>query len=184
MFIFKFTRITTPFSCIEIWLFLNSMLFIPLASAQSEPAFTPDATNQCLANVYQSSTSLSSHSVLDCVGLSANYCIASSGGDTTIGMMSCLQRELEFWEVRLNSAYTERMRNAINEDIDMSSYQIYSVSNSLRLMQEAWFSYRDAACFYEQALWLGGSGSIPATMACQMHETARQALKLEGWWPQ
>ena len=30
----------------------------------------------------------------------------------------------------------------------------------------------------------GGTGGGPATLACHMHETARQALKLEGWWAQ
>lgn len=59
-----------------------------------------------------------------------------------------------------------------------------SSSDTLRTMQLAWIVFRDAACLHEQAQWMGGTGAGPATLACHMHETARQALKLEGWWAQ
>lgn len=78
------------------------------------------------------------------------------------------------------------MQNAKKEDKEMTSIRATtsSLADALRKMQRAWVSFRDAACLYEQAQWLGGTGGGPATMACQMHETARQALKLEGWWSQ
>lgn len=59
-----------------------------------------------------------------------------------------------------------------------------SLGEALRNMQRAWINYRDAGCLYEQAQWFGGTGGGPATMACHMHETARQTLVLEGWWSQ
>lgn len=40
------------------------------------------------------------------------------------------------------------------------------------------------ACRYEHAQWQGGNGAGPATMACHLHETVRQTLKLEGKWSQ
>lgn len=67
------------------------------AIAQSDPVFTSEVTNQCLVEAYQTSPSLSAHRVLDCVGLSAQACISSAGGDTTIGMTACLEGELKFW---------------------------------------------------------------------------------------
>lgn len=156
------------------------------AIAQSDPVFTSEVTNQCLVEAYQTSPSLSAHRVLDCVGLSAQACISSAGGDTTIGMTACLEGELKFWDQRLNQAYAKRMQNAKKEDKEMTSIRATtsSLADALRKMQRAWVSFRDAACLYEQAQWLGGTGGGPATMACQMHETARQALKLEGWWSQ
>jgi uncharacterized protein YecT (DUF1311 family) len=52
----------------------------------------------------------------------------------------------------------------------------------LKAMQRAWIAYRDAACRHEQAQWMGGTGGGPARMSCHAHETAQQALRLEGWW--
>jgi uncharacterized protein YecT (DUF1311 family) len=171
---------------IQVCFAMIGLMFNQIAFTQSDPVFTSEATNQCLVEAYQSSPSLSSHRVLDCVGLSSQTCISSAGGDTTIGMMTCLEGELKFWDQRLNQAYAKRMQNANKEDKEMTSIRAntVSVSDSLRRMQRAWVSFRDAACLYEQAQWLGGTGGGPATMACQMHENARQALKLEGWWSQ
>ncbi len=162
------------------------IIFSQGAIAELEPVFTSEMTNQCLVEAHHSSPSLSNHTVLDCVGLSAQACMASPGGDTTIGMMSCLENELKYWDQKLNQAYAKRMRNAKKEDKEMNSIRAstVSLSDTLRRMQRAWLSYRDASCLYEQAQWLGGTGGGPATMACHMHETARQALKLEGWWSQ
>jgi len=69
-------------------------------------------------------------------------------------------------------------------NLKVSRSAAVSVEESLRTMQRAWISFRDASCLYEQAQWMGGTGGGPATQACHMHETARQALKLEGWWAQ
>ncbi|EGQ8442544.1 lysozyme inhibitor LprI family protein [Vibrio cholerae] len=167
------------------WIYC-SLIFNTAASAESEPIFTSVATNQCLAEAYKLSSSLLGHRVLDCVGLSAKDCMASQGGDTTIGMMTCLQREVEFWELRLNTAYSKHLLIADKQDAEINNVRAtnISLSNKLKIMQRAWIDYKNAACLYEQAQWLGGSGGGPATIACHMHETARQALKLEGWWPQ
>ncbi len=86
------------------------------AAAQAEPVFTPEATERCVAEAYTASPSQSSHVVLDCVGRSAQACITSPGGDTTIGMMACLDRERQYWDGRLNAAYAKRMRSAKQSD--------------------------------------------------------------------
>ena len=156
------------------------------AIGQSDPVFTSAATNQCLVEAYKASPSLSGYSVWDCVGLSAKVCMTSPSGDTTMGMMSCLEGELHYWDKRLNQAYINRLRNSKKEDKEMTSIRATAITltDTLRDMQRNWISFRDATCLYEQAQWLGGTGGGPATMACHMHETARQALKLEGWWSQ
>jgi len=108
------------------------------------------------------------------------------GGDTTIGMIECLQDELSYWDKRLNAAYAQRVSAAKQEDAEMNKIRSLAstLEDSLRKMQRAWISYRDATCLYEQAQWQGGTGGGPATAACHMHETARQTLRLEGWWSQ
>lgn len=108
------------------------------------------------------------------------------GGDTTIGMIDCLQGELHYWDRRLNTAYAKRVVNAKKQDTEMRRQKSSAplLEESLRKMQRAWIAYRDAACLYEQSQWQGGTGGGPATAACRMNETARQVLKLEGWWSQ
>lgn len=156
------------------------------ATAQTNPIFVPDATKTCVAEVESRSRGRSGHAVLDCVGRAAQVCTMTPGGDTTVGMFACLQGERTYWDGRLNAAYAKRMADAKAQDAAMSSIRATtaSLADALRSMQRTWISFRDSACLYEQAQWLGGTGGGPATRACHMHETARQALKLEGWWSQ
>lgn len=154
--------------------------------ARADPVFNPQTTQMCVTEATAASPALDGHRVLDCVGRSAQACMNTRGGDTTIGMMQCLESELKYWDSRLNAAYAKRLSTAKEQDRELKSLRsaAASIEKSLRARQRAWISFRDASCLYEQAQWMGGTGSGPATLACHMHETARQALKLEGWWAQ
>ncbi len=154
--------------------------------ARAEPEFLPDATAACVAEVSSSSVAAEGYAVLECVGRSAQECMSTPGGDTTIGMIACLGAELQYWDDRLNAAYAERMADARQSDAEMTSIRATTIAleSTLREMQRTWIAFRDAVCQYEHAQWLGGSGAGPATMACHLHETARQTLKLEGRWSQ
>lgn len=156
------------------------------AAAGAEPVFTPAATEACVNEAYRTSPGLSGQAVLDCVGRAAGACMMTPGGDTTVGMMACLDGELAYWDARLNAAYAGRIAVAREQDAEMRELgsAAPSIEESLRAMQRAWIPFRDASCLYEQAQWMGGTGGGPATLACHMQETARQALKLEGWWGQ
>ncbi len=165
------------------------LLALTVASAAelpAEPAFSPSATDGCVSEAVANSPGLGGHGVLDCVGRAAAACMMSPGGDTTTGMMDCLEGELGYWDSRLNAAYAERIKVAQAQDAEAQTLRSVaaSVEDSLRAMQRAWLPFRDASCLYEQAQWMGGTGGGPATLACHMQETARQALKLEGWWAQ
>lgn len=164
-----------------------SLLHASLPQAtQADPVFAAGPTESCVSQQSAASPSLSGYTVLDCIGRAAQDCMNTPGGDTTIGMIDCLQGELNYWDKRLNSAFAVRVAAAKKEDAEMAKIRSApaSLEESLRKMQRAWISYRDAACLYEQAQWQGGTGGGPATVACHMNETARQTLKLEGWWSQ
>lgn len=171
---------------VGLMLALSIATFAADANATTKPVFAPQPTEACVAELQGTSLTRSGHTILDCVGRAAQACMTTPGGDTTVGMMACLEGELRYWDSRLNAAYATRIADATAQDAEMRRIGSANTSleTSLRIMQRAWISFRDKSCLYEQAQWMGGTGGGPATMACHMHETARQALKLEGWWAQ
>lgn len=165
--------------------FVTLISLLPVTAA-ADPAFSVEPTQSCVAAGEASSPSLSNHGVLDCVGLAAQACMMTPGGDTTVGMIECLSAEVDYWQSRLDVAYATRLEIVRQQDAEMLSIRAthLSLEATLTDMHARWIAFRDAACLHEQAQWMGGTGSGPATAACHMHETARQALKLEGWWSQ
>ena len=163
---------------------LGLVLAAACPRAQSAAPFDPAATAACVSRAAAESPSRSGHAVLDCPGRAAQACIAQPGQDNTVGMVGCLDAERRYWDERLNAAYARQLAEARKQDAEMKSIRatVASLEAALRSMQRAWIGYRDAACLHEQAQWMGGTGGGPATMACHLHETARQALRLEGWW--
>lgn len=150
----------------------------------AETVFDPSATRRCVAEATARSPALAGNAVLDCVGPSARACMMSPAGQSPAGMIHCLREELRHWEDRLQMAFAARLRAGIAEDAasGKTSTPAPSLVSTLYDMQAAWITYRDAACSHERARWLGGPASEPAILACQMHKTAQQALRLEGWW--
>jgi uncharacterized protein YecT (DUF1311 family) len=163
----------------------------PALSAGADPQLPPahfntDVTVACVARAETDEPARSGYAVLACPGRAAQACIARPGQDNTVGMIACLDAEWRYWDARLNAAYARRIADARKQDAEMATIRatVEAVEPTLRAMQRTWIAYRDAACRHEQAQWLGGTGGGPATIACHLHETARQALLLEGWWRQ
>jgi uncharacterized protein YecT (DUF1311 family) len=181
-------RVRLPLSLCLLAPAAAALLALPAPGrAQLPPApFDAAPTAGCVARAAAAAPARSGHAVLDCAGRAAQACIARPGQDNTLGMLACLDAERRYWDDRLNAAYARRLAGAREQDAAVASSRatVAEVEATLRAMQRAWISYRDAACRHEQAQWQGGSGGGPATMACQLHETARQALRLEGWWSQ
>ncbi len=116
-----------------------------------------------------------------CIGASANACMAATDmGGTTIGMSGCLDRELSFWDERLNIVYRNLREQERREDADMADLPgAPKQAEALRDMQRAWIAFRDATCDYERAQWGGGTGGGPATVGCLMRMTGEQVIYLE-----
>ncbi len=155
---------------------LSLCVFCTPATAQ-DLTFSPAATESCLA----AAPELLQQEV--CVGRSATACMEDTvGGETTVGMGGCLDRELAYWDARLNAAYQALMAANKADDAEMKELgaTVPSLSKTLREMQRSWIPYKDATCDYERAQWGGGTGGGPATLHCLMTLTGAQALRLEA----
>ena len=138
-------------------------LIAPSVVIAQEGMFTPTATEACLEANEQSE---------DCVGASAQICMeVSRGGYSTAGMTRCVQSETEYWNERLDFAYSALMTEYQGE---------VELADALRAMQTAWMDYRDAACHYARSQWDGGSGGVTAAAGCRLHLSAEHALTLEA----
>ncbi|MBW4707891.1 DUF1311 domain-containing protein [Roseobacter sp. YSTF-M11] len=150
-------------------------LALPMSVSAQDVHFSGDATLACLTRTEDHAARLM------CAGLSAGNCINAPGGQTTVGMVDCFDREWRLWDLMLNQNYQARMAEAKVRDKEAVGYgqSVAKEAETLRNMQRSWISYRDAACTYERSLWGGGTGGGPATVACMMELTAAQAIRLE-----
>lgn len=140
----------------------------PLAA--QDLSFNQDITAACLLHTPDLAGQMA------CIGASANACMENTpGGYSTAAMSGCLDRELQYWDARLNANYTQARAKARTAD----SYVDGTPSETaLRDMQRAWITFRDATCDYERSHWGGGTGGGPATYSCLMRMTGQQALYL------
>lgn len=153
------------------------LLFAASGASAQEVIFSPSATEACLAGAADERAQRA------CIGLSAQTCMAETpGGETTVGMGGCLEREWQYWDARLNGIYQFRMAQAKSTDTEMADLgaTVPSQADALREMQRAWIPFRDGKCGYEYSQWGGGTGGGPAITACLMGETGEQALYLEN----
>jgi uncharacterized protein YecT (DUF1311 family) len=117
----------------------------------------------------------------DCIGTGAGACMADTpGGDTTVGMVGCLDAELSYWDDLLNSAYAAAVADAEAFDSDRFDDNQPSRRDALRDMQRGWIAFRDATCSYEVLDMYGGTGANLLWVDCLMRMTGEQALYLES----
>jgi uncharacterized protein YecT (DUF1311 family) len=161
----------------KILAFLTGVGTGSAALAEGGAGFSPAATEACLAEMTDTQDPTT------CIGSSANNCMETTeGGWSTYGMSQCLDRELQYWDARLNAAYktVRATRKATDKEMADLGSAAPSQGDALKNMQRAWIAYRDATCDYERSLWGGSTGGGPATVSCLMYMTAEQALYLEA----
>jgi uncharacterized protein YecT (DUF1311 family) len=148
---------------------------LAFATAAQEVPFSIEATEACLAGASDRAGREA------CVGASAEACMDTPDGSTTVGMGFCLGAERDWWGVRLNGAYQSLLaiEDAAAAELKELGSAAPSPAAALRAMERAWIAWRDAACEYEVSTWGGGTGGGPAGADCMMRLTARQALALE-----
>jgi uncharacterized protein YecT (DUF1311 family) len=153
-----------------------ALLLVAAGPALAEgPPFSPAATEGCLA----AAAELAGREA--CIGTSADVCVETPDGYTTVGMGFCYGAERDWWDGRLNVAYGALMQMETTVEAELEEYgsAAPSPAAALRDMQRAWIAWRDAACAYEVSQWGGGTGGGPAWSQCTMQMTGEQALALE-----
>ena len=89
-------------------------------------------------------------------------------GDTTAGMLGCIDDEFKLQDKRLNAAY-----QAVGKTLEPAR------KTQLRDIQRLWLQYRDASCaFYEGAT--GGTVDSINSASCVLDTTQRRAQELEA----
>ncbi len=118
---------------------------------------------------------------MPCIGASANVCMNSEAGGSTVGMGFCLDEELQWWDARLNRVYSAYLAKETADDQDnaSSSFTPPAKAPALKEMQRTWIKYRDALCEHAAVQWGGGTGQGPAFLDCLLRETGRQVFVLE-----
>ncbi len=140
-------------------------------AAAQELVFSAQATESCLA---------SGTDYRQCVGRSAEACMENTpGGWSTVAMGGCLDRELSWWDDRLNTSYRFAMDHARKMDAENDGFGP-SQMDALRDMQRAWIPFRDRKCDWARSQWGGGTGGGPAALECLMRETADQTWYIES----
>lgn len=139
-----------------------------------EPAFSTEATEQCVF------ATPAPQDARGCIGMSANQCMQSPDGYTTVGMVACLNHERAYWDTQLNAVYQSLRAElrAADAELDELGSAAPRMEPALVAMQRAWIAFRDATCDYEASQWGGGSGTGPAVMGCMMRLTGEQTLYL------
>ncbi|MDU8945856.1 lysozyme inhibitor LprI family protein [Rhodophyticola sp. MJ-SS7] len=157
---------------LRIALFLAAFAFMAIPANAQDLTFSQEPTLACL----------DAGGSEECIGRAADVCIDTPDGYTTVGMGFCFDAERQVWDARLNAAYQALLvrEAAAEEEMRRIGATVPPTVAPLREMQRAWIPFRDAACHYERAQWGGGTGQGPATAACLMQETGRQALRLEA----
>lgn len=153
--------------------FLLIAVLMPAYVLAQDLSFDANGTDECLVNTDHEDNKS------DCIGVSAGSCMQQPGGDSTYGMGFCLDRELQYWDNMLNEAYQQLLSLRRMSDADLPD-NLAVQAETLRDMQRAWITYRDARCGHEASLWQGGTGASPAFLNCMMQLTAEQALYLSA----
>ncbi|QFU08330.1 hypothetical protein PARPLA_02929 [Rhodobacteraceae bacterium THAF1] len=114
-------------------------------------------------------------SSLSCIGTSAEHCIETGGG-SQVAYGYCYGAELDYWDDQLNRVYAEAVDAA--RAVDASGFVPPIGVESLREMQRAWITYRDARCELVGLSYGGGTGAGPGGTECRMRATAEQVFVL------
>lgn len=136
-------------------------LAAPAWAQDAEPAYDAGLVTACLSETESGSDV--------CVGRGSTACMAAPGGDTTVGMGSCIAAETKQWDDLLNEAYADLTAGGGER------------AEALKSAQRAWIDFVDAACDYEAAAYDGGTMAGTAGGSCRMRQTARRAVDLRGY---
>lgn len=105
-----------------------------------------------------------------CVGVISKPCMEQPGGDSTVGMTMCFDRETKAWDDLLNIEY-QKLLGTLDPNAVIK----------VRTAQRAWIASRDADCAVPYGLFEGGTIAQPMSVECMQDATATRTLQLREW---
>ena len=104
------------------------------------------------------------------------------GGQTTLGMSSCLMAEAAAWDRHLNDEYKATMAVFDEQDAEEAAAfpGLPQRSAALKAAQRAWIAFRDAECALAYAQWGAGSMRSIAGAGCRADMTATRTIELRA----
>jgi len=145
--------------------FLCWLLPDPLP-ALADPVSDAEAIERCLGPA----GSMEAPDGNACISAIAQPCQQQPGGETTVGIATCLIQERDAWDVLLNRYY-KQLRQTGEEP----------ARTTLRDAQRAWIAWRDADCRFAYEQFIGSSMRQVTGAACQRDRTAERVLHLRNF---
>lgn len=105
-----------------------------------------------------------------CAGRISEPCMKELGGDSTLGMRMCLDRETKVWDALLNQEYQALISHLEGNGL-----------KKVKAAQRAWIAGRDADCEVPYGLFEGGTIAGPMAAQCMLDATADRVLQLKAW---
>jgi uncharacterized protein YecT (DUF1311 family) len=97
-------------------------------------------------------------------------CMEGSEGQSTYGMLDCINKELQKQDAALNATYKKLMARLTP-----------ARQKKLRQLQRDWIKRRDAVASESAAEWEGGTGAPVAYKSALLQETVRRTIWLERY---
>lgn len=153
---------------------LACLAFLPLSAPAAEDGYTPEDAGlleECLADAraVDAGPGIEKRAQFrGCIGMASEACQnESEENQTTIGMVACALREIDWWDEVLNARYAELKQKLGAEEFA-----------ELRKAQRAWVAYKDAECAYHYFYWRDGTVSQLTGSSCLLRLTAERAFDL------
>ncbi len=105
-----------------------------------------------------------------CIGRVSDPCEAEHG-DSSMSMLTCENKEIYVWDALLNEEYKKLLGDLENK-----------VADRVRSAERLWVQSKDADCQIPDAIFNGGTMSIPAAAQCVLYRTAWRTLEIRDWW--
>jgi uncharacterized protein YecT (DUF1311 family) len=146
---------------------LAGMTVLLLAVHGAAPAHADDA--EMIATCLQTERD-AGRDVHSCIGHIADPCLDDPAGQSTVGMVQCMDKETKLWDTMLNEEYT-RLLSIITG----------AAAESVRKAERAWIATRDADCQVAYDIFQGGTIAQPISARCRLDHTADRALQVRSW---
>lgn len=154
------------------------------ALAQDGVTYDDTLLSACLDRIAteHAQTDIEGEPLRQCIGQAATACMQGPGGETTVGMVTCLDHETREWDMLLNAWYSKAMQTteAADAELETLGSTAPGAAPLLRDAQRAWIGFRDASCIYESFRFQGGTAGGPAAGDCMLELTATQALRMQA----